>query len=336
MTTQGNALILGATGGIGGELARQLSQRGWRINALHRAAASQRARDPRFNWIQGDAMNPSDVIRAAEGASLIVHAVNPPGYRDWDKLVLPMIDNTIAAARQSGARIVLPGTIYNYGPDAFPVITESSPQNPFTRKGAIRKEMERRLASAAEAGVRSLIVRAGDFFGPQAGNNWFSQGLVKPGKPVTAIMNPGARGIGHQWAYLPDVAETICRLVAMDASLDAFAMFHMKGHRDEDGTRMVDAIRRIAEEETGSSAVRIRAMPWWALMAISPFVPTLREMKEMRYLWQQPVFLDNRKLLGVLGEEPHTPLEDAVRATLTGLRCIGTAAIGDGVTVTAE
>lgn len=335
MNTQGTALVLGATGGIGGELARQLSQRGWRINALHRDAASQPVRYPRFTWLQGDAMNPSDVMRAAAGASLIVHAVNPPGYRDWDKLVLPMIDNTIAAARQSGARIVLPGTVYNYGPDAFPVITESSPQNPITRKGAIRKEMERRLAAAAGAGVRSLIVHAGDFFGPQAGNNWFSQGLVKPGRPVTTIMNPGAQGIGHQWAYLPDVAETICRLVALDASLDDFAMFHMKGHRDEDGTRMVDAIRRIAEENAAKGAVRIRAMPWWAMMAISPFVPTLREMKEMRYLWQQPVFLDNRKLLGVLGEEPHTPLDDAVRATLTGLGCIGTAAAYGSRNVTA-
>jgi hypothetical protein len=49
----------------------------------------------------------------------------PPGYRDWARLVLPMIDNTIAAARASGARIVLPGTVYNYGPNAFPVLRES-------------------------------------------------------------------------------------------------------------------------------------------------------------------------------------------------------------------
>ena len=29
-----------------------------------------------------------------------------------------MIENTVAAARASGTRILLPGTIYNYGPDA--------------------------------------------------------------------------------------------------------------------------------------------------------------------------------------------------------------------------
>ncbi len=57
-------------------------------------------------------------------------------------------------------------------------------------------------------------------------------------------------------------------------------------------------------------------------MLAAPFVPTLREMMEMRYLWQQPVRLDNRRLLDVLGAEPRTPLEQAVRATLDGLGCL--------------
>jgi peptide-methionine (R)-S-oxide reductase len=43
---------------------------------------------------------------------LDVHAVNPPGYRGWSRLVLPMLDNTIAAASAVGATIVLPGTVY--------------------------------------------------------------------------------------------------------------------------------------------------------------------------------------------------------------------------------
>jgi hypothetical protein len=35
-------------------------------------------------------------------------------------LLLPMLDNTITVARADGAGIVLPGTVYNFGPDAFP------------------------------------------------------------------------------------------------------------------------------------------------------------------------------------------------------------------------
>ena len=38
-----------------------------------------------------------------------------------------MLDNTIAAAKAGGARILLPDTIYNYGPDVFPLLREESP-----------------------------------------------------------------------------------------------------------------------------------------------------------------------------------------------------------------
>lgn len=309
------ALVLGATGGIGGEVARVLLARGWSVKALHRAPHSVAKKDDGLQWLAGDAMNQQDVISAAQGVTLIVHAVNPPGYRNWGALVLPMLDNTIAAARLSGARIVLPGTVYNFGPDAFPLIDEDAPQHPLTRKGAIRVEMEGRLQAAAATGVRTLIVRAGDFFGPNVGNSWFSQGLVKPGMPVKAISYPGQPGIGHQWSYLPDVAETMVRLIEKNDQLDTFARYQMAGHWDADGTQMVGAIARAAQQPT----LQASPFPWWFLALASPFVAVFRELREMRYLWRQPVQMSNRRLLAMLGSEPHTPLDIAVGKTLAGL-----------------
>ena len=312
------ALILGATGGIGHEVASALHRHGWRINALHRDPARAATHSKAFRWVKGDAMNAAEVTKAAEGASVIVHAVNPPGYRNWGQLVIPMIDSSIAAARAHGARIVLPGTIYNYGPDAFPVLRENSPQNPLTRKGKIRVELETRLQLAADSGVRSLIVRAGDFFGPTAGNNWFSQGLVTPGQPVTSITDPGKCGIGHSWAYLPDLAETMAQLLARESTLGRFERFHFQGQWDADGTAMTTAIRTVM----GSPNIKMRRFPWALLSVLAPFKTLFREMREMRYLWDEPLRLDNEHLLSVLKSEPHTPLEQAVRATLSGLKCI--------------
>ncbi len=200
MTSHQTVLVLGASGGIGGEVARRLLARGWTVRALNRDPGRLPAADKAcgIGWIAGDALSATDVAKAAEGASVVVHAVNPPGYRNWKTQVLPMLDNTIAAARAAGARIVLPGTVYNFGPDAFPELRENSPQHPVTVKGKIRVEMERRLRGAADAGTPVLILRAGDFFGPRmSGNSWFSSGLVTPGKPVTAITYPGRRGVGH-------------------------------------------------------------------------------------------------------------------------------------------
>ncbi|HWW05821.1 SDR family NAD(P)-dependent oxidoreductase [Collimonas sp.] len=313
------ALVLGATGGIGNAMAKTLMQRGWQVRALHRRADQMMAQDRSgIAWIQGDAMQQQDVIAAAEGASVIVHAVNPPAYRNWAQLVLPMIENSIAAARASGARIVLPGTVYNYGADAFPDLSETSPQNPATRKGAIRVQLERRLRDAAQSGVRALVVRAGDFFGPHMANSWFGQGLLKPGRPVTSVTYPGQRGLGHQWAYLPDVAETMMQLIEREDALAAFDTFHMNGHWDADGTQMVAAIGRAS----GQADLKVRKFPWWLLPLAAPFVPVFHELREVSYLWRQPLRLDNQRLLQLLGSEPHTALDDAVKATLIGMACL--------------
>ncbi len=311
------ALVLGVTGGIGGAVARRLAERGWRVRALVRAHSAHRVPQGVAAAI-GDAMDGAAVAAAAAGATVIVHAVNPPGYRNWDTVVLPMLDNSIAAARVNRAQILLPGTVYNYGPDSFPLITETAPQHAGTRKGAIRVEMERRLRAAADAGdIRALIVRAGDFFGPGAANSWFAQGLITPGARPRVIRNPAKRGAGHLWGYLPDVAETMVRLVQHD-QVQAFANYHMGGHWDGTGTAMVEAIA----EALGAPMVRIAPFPWWALRLAAPFVQMPRELMEMRYLWQQPVRLNNSQLIALLGEEPHTPLPQAVRTTLAALGCM--------------
>jgi len=318
MTPTRTALILGATGGAGFEIARALRAHGWQIRAMYRRPETAFSMMPEADWICGDAMRAEDVMMAASHADLIVHAVNPPGYRNWGKLVLPMIDNTIAAARANGARIVLPGTVYNYGPDAFPLLRETSPQNPKTRKGAIRVELEARLKRAAETGVNVLVVRAGDFFGPNTGNSWLAQGMVKPGQPVRSITHPGKPGIGHAWAYLPDFAETVARLVDRGDELAAFETFHFNGHWFEDGREMAERLRLVA----GVPDATIRRFPWPVLHLLKPFVSLFREMAEMQYLWNVPVRLDNSKLVNRLGSEPHTPLDGALRETLRGMKCL--------------
>lgn len=316
------ALVLGASGGIGGELARQLVQAGWQVRGLKRGLGVPRAQRDGIDWIEGDAMNRQDVLAAAQGCAVIAHAVNPPGYRRWSELVLPMLDNTLAAARANDATVVLPGTVYNFGPETFPLIEDDAPQQPRTRKGAIRVELERRLRTAAEAGeARVIVVRAGDFFGPQARNNWFSQCMVKPGRAVSAVNLPGAAGVGHQFAYLPDVAQTMLRLLAIRDTLPAFAQFQMAGHWDADGTTLARAVQHVVTRGGGRQPT-LKRFPWWLMRCAAPFVETMRELLEMRYLWQTEVRMDNRRLVDVLGAEPHTPLDTAIAATLQGLGCL--------------
>jgi nucleoside-diphosphate-sugar epimerase len=319
--TSRTALVIGVTGSFGGHAAQALIKRGWRVRALARdpAQALQRAgaRTP-IDWVKGDAMIEADVVAAAEGVQVIVHAANPPGYRNWRGLVLPMLRSTIAAATAVGARIVLPGNVYNFAPDAGPAIGEDAPQAPRTRKGAIRVEMENRLRIASVEGARVLIVRAGDYFGPAAPNSGLSWLTTRRGGRLTGVYAPGPAAVGHAWAYLPDLAETTARLLDREAELADFEVFHFTGQWLDRADALAASIRRV----TGRPDLRVRPFPYWMIMALSPFVETFRELLEMRYLQQKPIGLDNAKLAAFLGEEPHTPLDVAIRATLEDMGCL--------------
>ena len=327
-TPERTALVLGATGGVGGEIARGLARDGWRVRAMVRDPEAARAahRGPeRLDWIAGDAMARDDTVAAAEGAEVLVHAVNPPGYRRWAELVLPMIDNAIAAARAAGgARVVLPGTVYNYDPATTPVIDETTEQDATSRKGRIRVELERRLERAAPE-VPSLVLRAGDFFGPGARSSWFSQTMVEAGRPVRRVASL-APGVPHAYAYLPDLGEAFVRLIGARERLRTVERVQFPGHWDASGHDVLDAIRRAVGRE-----VPERAFPWWLMRLAAPFGGFAREAVEIEPVWRHPMRLDGARLAELLGEVPHTPLDEAVRRTLEGIGSLESRAGAAGV-----
>jgi len=316
--TPKTALIIGATGTFGLHASEALAKHGWSIRALARdpaaAAAKLGPRSP-IEWVKGDAMDAASVTAAAQGVQLIVHAANPPGYRNWKGTVLPMNESAIAAARASGARLAVPGNVYNFGPDSGPEIGEGAPQMPVTRKGKLRVEMELRLRAASQAGVKVLILRSGDFFGPAAPNSALGWLTTRNKDGLTGVYQPGDRNVGHAFAYMPDLAETLARLVDAEDRLGAYEVFHFRGHWLARSGELGEAIRRV----TGRPKLRVSAFPYPVIWAMAPFNETLRELLEMRYLWERPIGLCNAKLTAFLGAEPHTPLDAALRATLSDM-----------------
>ena len=175
--------------------------------------------------------------------------------------------------------------------------------------------LEQRLADAAPE-VPSLILRAGDFFGPGVRSSWFAQAMVAPGKPVTRIVNP-ARGAGHSWAYLPDLAEAFARLMNAEDKLSPFERVQFEGIYDASGSLMTDALRRI----TGRN-VPIWSFPWWLMRLAAPFGGFPREAAEIAQYWRHPVRFDNRRLFDLIGQEPRTDLDRAIKASLVDMGCI--------------
>ncbi len=73
------ALVIGATGALGGAVSERFLERGWRVHARHRnpQAARRIFCRPGLKWVKGDAMVEADVLGAAAGASLLVHGATP-------------------------------------------------------------------------------------------------------------------------------------------------------------------------------------------------------------------------------------------------------------------
>jgi nucleoside-diphosphate-sugar epimerase len=283
--------------------------------------------DPRIEWLATDLRNTQALALAAQGAEVVVHALNPPyTHKAWRTQVAPMMDAAIAVARTLESTLMLPGNVYNFGAAMPSVLREDTPQVAKTVKGQIRIAMEAQLQ---RSGVRGVVIRAGDFFGSGRGT-WFDQVIVKDiqkGK----FTYPGHRDVATAWAYLPDLARTFVAVAERRAQLGVFEILHFKGH-SLTGQHWLDALDPIARAQgwvKPQAHVRFSRLPWPLIRIGAMFVPTWAALSEMRYLWETPHALANDKLKALIGVEPHTPLSPASQTALFDLGLL--AASGQGV-----
>jgi nucleoside-diphosphate-sugar epimerase len=305
----GRALVLGAAGRLGSRAAEAFRAARWSVTGLVRPSGAARA-PPRIRAVEAHALDYDAVAEAARGADVIVHALNP-AYPDWSRLALPLAYSAINAAETSGATLLFPGNLYNYGSPMPATIDETTPMRPSSRKGHLRVAMEERMAEAADRGMRAIILRAGDFFGGGHGS-WFDLVLAKEiGR--ARLTYPGPLDLVHEWAYLPDFAATLVRLAEIRATLPPFEVFAFPGHAVT-GREFTTAIARAA-----GGRLQAKRMTWWLIHALRPFVPLCRELSEIAYLWNEPHRIDGGKLTAAIGDVPRTPLDVAVARALQDL-----------------
>lgn len=295
------ALIIGITGNFGHQMALTLQNKGWNIHALLRDVTKMPTDLTSIKVVKGSAVNSTLVKQAAEGCDLIVYAANPK-YHRWHQEALQMLEPAIAAAKKTGARILLPGNVYNYEPQSLP-IGEEVIQNPLTDKGEIRLLMELKLKEASKHGVKVTIIRAGDFIGPNTHFTWFDMVLKQKGS-TTKLSLPHDALHRHFWSYLPDLCSNAELLV--HTSKDNFELWHDVGL----SLTSQDWIYALNEN---NKKIKQVSFPWLPLKMMSWFSPLLKEVMKMRYLWKEPVILDGQKMKVKLGKKLHqTPLNQII------------------------
>jgi nucleoside-diphosphate-sugar epimerase len=311
-------LLLGASGSFAGALGLELMQRGRPLRALARDPAKLERRfggAGRLEIVAGDAEDESVLIRAAAGCAVIVHAINYP-YHLWKAHMDRVTANVVAAARAAGATILFPGNVYGLGPPRGAPFNEAAAMRPNTAKGALRVGLESEMAVAAETGdIRLLNLRAGDYFGPTARNAYIDRifGNAAEGRPIEVF---GRLDVPHQWAYLPDLARVAADLLDLGDRLAPVETVNFAGHLVPTTRVFLRDVARAA----GHPDLAIRRIPWWLLRAAGLGSPLIREVVEMRYLFDEALILDDPRRRALLPDFKPTPLEDALRATIASYR----------------
>lgn len=299
--------ILGAAGRVGEAAAKAFLDAGWTVRGFARGAKLGTLL-PGVEPVQADAYDRDALVVACAGADIILHALNPR-YDEWNTTVLPLARNVLEAAKANGATVLIPGNVYNYG-DALGVgMTETTPFRPREDKGRLRVQLEDLFREAADDGVRTIVLRGGDYFGGARLETWFDLMVLKDLRK-NRFTWPGPRDAVHAFAYLPDFAATMVPLAEKRDALPSFATLNFAGH-GVTGNEVLAATQKA----TGHTLKAV-SVPWTLLSLLGLFNRVLKEVVKMRYLWDVPHSMDDSRLQALIGDLPHTPLEEALRQTI--------------------
>ncbi|MEM9435882.1 MAG: epimerase [Pseudomonadota bacterium] len=278
-------LILGGSGRFGRHATRAFESAGWTVRQFNRTT--------------------ENLWDAAWGARIIVNAWNMRPGR-WQAEALEAHQQVIEVAKASGATVIIPGNVYNFGSKMPPLLQASTPHNADTLYGRVRVAIE---ASYRASGVQTIVLRAGDFLDDAASGNWFDRVMAKT-LAKSVLTYPGPLDIPHAWAFLPDMARAAVALAERREQLPTFADIPYAG-LTLTGEEMAASLSRVTGRQ-----VTAKRMSWLPIQAARPFWDVARYAVTMRYLWAVPHALDAAPLKELLPEHHDSSAEAALAAAI--------------------
>lgn len=314
-------LVLGARGRFGQAAAHAFAAAGWQVVGQVRPGATGLVTGPGIRWLHAHPADTATLARQAAGASVVVQGLSPVDtHRAWRRDLPGLTQAAIDATRALRATLMLPASVYNFGAGMPQRLLEDTPQAAATSKGLMRIDSERMVRHATlDGAMKAVVIRAGDFFGSGRGS-WLDLVMAR-GLRAGRFTYPGPQDVPTAWAYLPDLARSFVAVASRHAELPAFETLHFAGYRLT-GRDWADAMRAVAVEQgwiARPDDLRVRRVNWPLLRAVGLVVPTVAAVCEMRYLWNTPHQLVNRRMQALAGPEPHTPFDLALRTSLAEL-----------------
>ena len=301
-------VVVGASGGTGSAVVRELHAAGRRVRAINRSGRT--AAPPGVEAVAADATDAAQMRRACAGAAVVYNCVNPPLAR-WRELFPAAVDGVLAGASAAGAVLVFADDTWMYGRVTGPM-TEDTPVRPVSGKGVLRAWLADRVLAAHHRGdVRAVVGRAGELFGPGV------ESVLAPNLFAAALGGRNARWFGRlDQPLTPMFIDDFARgLITLAEQADAHgAVWHVPHPDPLSGRALVDMIFAAAGTRPpvtplGTTAVR-------ALGLVSSLA---RAGAEMVYQFEMPFVVDGSRFLRAFGAKT-TPVDEAVAITLNWYR----------------
>jgi nucleoside-diphosphate-sugar epimerase len=303
-------VVLGAGGGIGGAVVRELAARGHRVRAVNRSGHLHVPEGVQVR--QGDITTEAGAEQACAGATVVYHCAQP-AYHRWPQEFLPMTRAILEGAAAAGAKLVLADNLYAYGPVDRPM-TEDLPYGATNPKGRVRAEMAELLLAAHRSGrVRTTMGRASDYYGPGG-----MKTVNGPTIFAAAVRNRTARWIGpldvpHSLSYLPDVAKGLA-ILGERSEADGQA-WHLPTAEPVTGRQFIELV--FAALDQPAKVGNVSRLMQRTLGLVNS---TVRELGETWYQRERPFVVDATKFERAFSPLPPTPHSQAVAQTLEWFR----------------
>ncbi len=298
--------ILGAGGAISNELVKLLAKRKDEFRLVSRSVKAEPAAT---EVVAADLTDAEQTRKAVAGSSVVFLLVGLPyDKRVWAETWPRVMDNTIEACKQAGARLVFFDNVYMYG-RVNGAMTEETPFNPCSKKGEIRARIATRLMSEWKSGnLSGMIVRSADFYGPGAKTGIANAMVFEPlrkGDKAMCLVNDS---FPHSYTYCPDAARA---LVTLGTSKSAWNQtWHVPTSEPVlTGREFIECAALEMKVEPKYKVLRP-----WMVRAFGLFNKTVGEMGEMLYQNDSPYLFSSAKYASAFGFVG-TPYAEGIRAT---------------------
>ena len=298
--------VLGAGGVIADGLTRELIQHQIPVRIVSRHPSTY----PGAVVVPADITDERQTLEAIKGSSVVYCCIGLKyDYSIWRQSWPVIMDNLIAACRQTKARLLFFDNVYMYGMVEGPM-TEETSYDPRSRKGDLRARIATQLMSEVRKGnITASIARAADFYGPGADrtsvfNILVFQRLLK-GQKAQWMVNLHAR---HSFTYTEDAARALY-LLGNDESSWNQAWHLPTASSPLTGAEYIDA----AAAALGKSP-RSMVLPKWMIRVGGLFDRTTAELYEMLYQYEYDYLFDSSKFEKAYGFQPVSYAE-GIKAT---------------------